>query len=463
MTHDMIDDLNRSAKLFIDSHAASTVEEAVEKLHGFRMHLFIGAHAATSPTHQAALLTALNCGRRTFLGGVSVSGALDAPPASSVTPGATLADAVRHLHGQVVEDICPGIPLVSIGAPPEVDARAFAVRTTFDGWCGGLLPLGSASLPEQVEFTPAGILAGALAVSEVFAHLNGEKMAGYRQIGLSLWDLDASADWRSPESSGSMPSLLPADFWLIGLGHLGQAFLWTIGLMPFANPADVRLFLQDSDVAGGSTESTSVLTEASDKGKLKTRICGDWAQSCGFTIRLIERRFDTDLRVVHDEPMLALCGVDNPEARSILEGAGFATVLEAGLGAGVIDFRLMRTHNFPAAVSAKEIWAEHEEPDVPSSDADRTKIAASRPAAYADLHARGDLDECGLTRLAEVAVGAPFIGMVAAAVLLSQSIRMVCDGTRIAVFNLDLRAPDHRSCVKQNGSGIVLFKTTNAG
>lgn len=64
-----------------------------------------GPGSAVSATHQAALLTALNCGRRTFLGGVTVSGALDAPLAVAVTPGETLREAVEALQGRVIAAI----------------------------------------------------------------------------------------------------------------------------------------------------------------------------------------------------------------------------------------------------------------------------------------------------------------------------------------------------------------------
>jgi len=225
-------------------------------------------------------------------------------------------------------------------------------------------------------------------------------------------------------------------------------------MLPFVDPSRVRLFLQDADEAGKSTDSTSVLTVAADVGRLKTRICADWAARRGFRTNLIERRFAADMRVGHGEPMLALCGVDNPQARSILDGAGFATIFEAGLGSGVDDFSLIRTHSFPAPAGTRDIWGD----DEPA----RSLPSAGRPPAYTGLKERGELDECGLTRLAEVAVGAPFVGMTASAVLIAQIVRMVIDGSRPTVLNLDLRALQHRSLVPRDGSDIVVFATTQS-
>lgn len=173
----------------------------------------------------------------------------------------------------------------------------------------------------------------------------------------------------------------------------------------------------------------------------------------GFKTRLVERRFAEDLRVARDEPLLAFCGVDNPQARALIEGAGIATVFEAGLGSGVNDFRLIRTYSFPGPNKASVLW--------PQVDAPGANHAAEEPPAYQDLETRGELDTCGLTRLAQVAVGAPFVGTVTAAVVLSQMIRTVVDGIRPAILNIDLRAFQHRIAVQCGNADIVLFGLTS--
>ena len=448
---DLIEGLNRSAKLFVDSGVAATVEAAIAKLQAFRLHITIGERASSSLTHQAALLTALNCGRRTFLGGVTVSGSLDAPLAVPIVPATTLADAIKYLEGQIVEVPPVDVPVIAIGTP-DVVCGAFTVRTTFEGWRGAVIPASAPALTERTEFPLSGVVAGALAIAEAFAHLNEEVMAGNREIGMSLWDM-AHGDWRSDATDGPLPDVLPADFWVIGLGHLGQAFLWAIGSLPYPEPSEVRLFLQDIDAASASTESTSVLTFAADEGEMKTRICAAWAKARGFSSRMVERRFAQDFKVAHDEPALALCGVDNPQARALLDGAGFASVFEAGLGNGAADFRLIRTHSFPANNSASMIWGDPKGSFETATDVD------GLPGAYQDLRDRGSLDQCGLTRLAEVAVGAPFVGMVAAAALIAQTIRMTIDGRRPVVCNLDLTCLQHRSIVLQEMADTVLFRT----
>ncbi len=460
MSETIIDALNRTAKLFIDSGAATTVDEAMAMLGTFTMHLTIDAAAAESPTHQAALLTAINCGLRSLLGGVTVDGALDAPLAIAVTSGLTLGDAVLELGGAIAP--CPPeAPLVVIGGEAKTAPAKFAIRTTCDGWRGGIVPLGDAGLTLRTEFTVSGAFAGALAVAEVFAHLNGEVMAGRRSVGLSLWQLDSDRNWLLPHDDEPMVIDLPSEFWVIGLGHLGQAYLWTIGLLPYAERSDVRLFLQDVDRAGKSTKSTSLLTRAYDERRLKTRICADWAEQRGFNTAIIERRFDTDFRRSAVEPGLALCGVDNPDARRILDEAGFAMVLEAGLGNGAEDFRLIRVHSFPAAKRSADIWPTTALADDKGDDSGRAERLKDQPA-YIDLREKGDLDECGLTQLADVAVGAPFVGVTAAAVVVGQAVRAVSGGPRVIVANLDLRSVDYRSALTGPEADLITFATAKA-
>lgn len=458
MSDDVIDELNRTAKLFIDNGAAASVDDALAKLATFSMHLKMDAADAASPTHQAALLTALNCGLRCFLGGVTVDGSLDAPLATPVANGPTLGDAVAELGGTIAP--CPpGAPLVVVGGAAQLATVGFAIRTTCDGWRGGIVPAASAGLTTKTEFVLSGALAGAFAVAEVFAHLNGDVIAGHRSVGLSLWDLDADRDWQSSDHSEPVVMDLPSDYWVIGLGHLGQAYLWAIGLLPFADRSAVRLFLQDVDRAGKSTKSTSLLTKAEDKGLLKTRICANWAERRGFETAIIERRFGADFRRSNLEPGLALCGVDNPDARRILDEAGFAMVFEAGLGNGVEDFRLIRVHSFPASKHSAEIWPTTAQAD---GDGDNDAAKLKIQPAYVELRDRGDLDECGLTQLADVAVGAPFVGVAAAAILLAQAVRAVAGAPRVTVANIDLRSVAHRSAVTGQQLDLVTFATSKA-
>jgi len=433
----LADRLNRLVKLAMDTGEASSIEDAEKLFSGYRLAVAVGEDVRYSATQQAALLTVINCGRRSLLGGVEVEGIAGMPLLLPLHPYRTLEEAVSSLGGKVVGAVSPNVPLVVVGDGREDTDRAFAVRTTFDGWAGGIVPVRAQELrlAERQEFIPSGVLSGAVAVAEAFQHLRGgNPAAGRRNVGLSLWRPEA--DWRERQAVGPVITRLPSALWLIGIGNVGQAYLWTIGLLPYENPNEVQLVLQDYDVLAPSNDSTSLLTQQALIGARKTRAIAHWADSRGFRTAIIERRFASDFRVGADDPAVALCGVDNALARSALEDAGFARVIEAGLGYGIRDYLGFRTHVFPGSRRAHDIWRAEE---------NGREIRTDLPA-YQALEATG-ADQCGLTKLAGRTVGAPFVGAVAATVVVGELLRMVNGGHTYELIDGHLRNLDHRTVV----------------
>jgi hypothetical protein len=179
------------------------------------------------------------------------------------------------------------------------------------------------------------MLAAALAINEAFLFVRRETgAAGRRAVGFSLWRPDPHFDWLAGPGDEPTLSLLPSRLWLIGLGHLGQAYLWALGLLPYRDPGELSLVLQDVDVVTPSTESTSILTEAKLVDQKKTRTMAAWAERCGFRTAIHERIFEASFRRQETEPSVALCGLDNALGRRALDEVGFDFVAEAGLGRG---------------------------------------------------------------------------------------------------------------------------------
>ncbi len=431
------DRLNRLVKLAVDTGEAATIEDAQRLFAGYRLAISVGADAARSATGQAALLTAVNTSRRSLLGGVEVAGIADAPLLVPLMPYRTLDEAVLGLGGKIVDAARQDAPLVVIGDGAAKAGHRFAVRTTFEGWTGGIVPADADAmrLGERRELVPSGVLAGALAVAEAFQHLRGNQpAAGRRSAGLSLWRPEL--DWRDPEAAGPDIVRLPSALWLIGLGNLGQAYLWTLGLLPYADPYAVRLVLQDFDVLAESNDSTSLLTQPALVGQYKTRAMAQWAERRGFRTAIVERRFRPDFRAGAPDPAVALCGVDNALARAGLEDVGFGRIIEAGLGSGTSDFLGFRTHVFPGARKAQDIWG---------SDAVDSTIHLDLPA-YKSLAASG-ADRCGLTRLAGRTVGAPFVGAIAGAAVVAELLRLVNGGRGYDLIDAHLKDLSHRTVV----------------
>lgn len=430
------DELNRTLKMMLDSGEAASIEEAQRIFEGFRLQIHIGDDVGTSPTLQAALLTAVNTGRRCFLGGVTVVGETDVRLLTPWRRCQTLREAIVDLQGATSADLDDNAPQVFIGnTDPDIPVNEFAVRATFDGWRGGIVPVEDGiRLDERLEFTSAGVLAGSLAVAEAFQFVRGRNaLAGHRAVGLSLWRPDSEASWLEDRENGPLLEILPSRLWLIGLGHLGQAYLWTLGFLPFSDPGEVSLVLHDFDTLVTANDSTSPLTNKEIVGQKKTRAIADWCEERGFRTVINERRFAPNFKIEDDEPRIALCGVDNEAARAALEDVGFDRIIEAGLGRGSDEYLAFQLHAFPAAKPARKIWD--------GSAATSQQDLSDKPA-YRELSDKG-LDQCGLTMLANRSVGASFVGVFASTLVVAELLRMTIGAHSYEIIDGTLRSLEH--------------------
>jgi len=413
--------LHRAAKYFMDSGRVATHDAAMDLLERFGLTVHAGPELARSADHQTALLTLVNAARRTLLGGIEITGLTDAPSVSPLAPGRTLSVAVREFGGQIVPQPRPDWPSAVIGDADILATQAPSWRVTWEGWRGGVIPVRHGGpLAETGAIALAPALAAAVCAGEAFAyHAGDHPMAGRRAAGLSLWR--PGADWRAADPSEPALAYLPSKLWLIGLGNLGQAFAWLLACLPYEDRARVQLLLQDFDRLAPSNDSTSLLSSLRDVGRRKTRVVAEWLDERGFESLVEERHFGPWISRASDEPSVALCGVDNALARAALEKPGFDLVVEAGLGAGPQAFRSFSMHTFPASRSAEQIWSRQ----VAAADDN----FEDRPAYQALRH--DGMDQCGLAQLASRTVGVPFVGLIAAALAVSELLRRLHGGTAL--------------------------------
>ncbi|HXI18890.1 MAG TPA: hypothetical protein VNM48_21200, partial [Chloroflexota bacterium] len=381
-----------------------------------------------------AAATALPCllGGVTYVGpdqplGARWRGHPDAPAPSRVA--ATLeAFGVQRATG-----IDPQVPCIAIGVAPT----GMGVRATFDGWTAAVVPLKDPALAERGDCAAAAVLAGAMAVAEVFQYYRGtQPLACQRPIGWSLWE--PWAPWLEASRGPNLTALLESA-WLVGLGNLGQAYLWTLGLLPYAADQG-HLVLQDFDFVSRSNNSTSLLSRQIDVGRRKTRMAAAWAEHRGFRTSLIERPFAADFSLSGDEPAVGLIGVDNPAARRLVERVGFERIVEAGLGRGPSDYLGITVHTFPASRNAQDCWAE------PVSPPTNPALATVQKEAYLRLHAASG-DGCGVLRLAGRSIATPFTGAAAGALVVGELLRLCHGGPRVEYTALHLGRPDDRTVI----------------
>lgn len=422
--------LHRTAKYFMDSGRAESHDEAMALLTQFGLNIYAGPEIATSVHHQNALLTIVNMASRTFLGGIQVIGLPDVQCVSSLAPDRSLIRAVTELgsktHSKPLEDW----PSVVLGSVEHPASHKPSWRITWNGWRGGVIPTRDGKrLNETDAMHLAPLLAASACTAEVFAyHAGDHSMAGRRSMGLSLWD--PSRDWLAVDPTEPVLTSLPSRLWIVGLGNLGQAFAWALAVLPYEDRAIVELVLNDFDRMSESNESTSLLSYKADVGRKKTRVVAEWLEERGFSTFLEERRFGEWIVRAPDEPSVALCGVDNALARAALEKPGFGLVVEAGLGGGPEAFRSISVHTFPASCSAEEIW---------SRQVGQEYGSVENMPAYVALKHKG-LDSCGLAQLASRTVGVPFVGAIAACLVLAELLRRLHGGQAYELISTSVAA-----------------------
>ena len=443
------DALHRTTKLELDEGRARTVDEAHDIVARYILQIDVGTGVSESETRQAMLLTAINAASRAFLGGVRVRLDDSGPMGVGWAQGMNVATAVETYGGEVVESLDWEYPTLVIGNVAGQPPGSIVLRMTWQGWSGGVVEEAKDRLAESMEFPLAGMLAAALGVSEAFQNLRGNAVAGRRSIGLSLWE--PQIQWRDESAFGEPCVYLPKRLWLIGLGHLGQAYAWALGLLPYGNRPDVVLLLQDYDSVVKANKSTGMLSDDASIKHKKTRVVARRLEVLGFDTAITERRFDSATRRSVEEPAVALVGVDDPAPRRLLEGAGFDLIVDAGLGGGTQNYLDILMHCFPSGVKAETAWEE------------RSGSAASSVVdqpAYVEIHDQlsrtteltdGEI-RCGIIEVAGTSIGAAFVGCVAATIVVSEVLRALAGGPRFEVLSISLRSP-HKSHISNNTRG----------
>ena len=390
----------RLAKILVDSENIS-FDEAQDRLRALTLEVIVGPEAA-SPAAHAAILTAVSVASRTFIGGVRMRGAIEQPLNSALPLKAgSLAEAAVQA-GASVFDGHPSrrIFVGTSGVPTE----AWSVSPWWNGWVVGTAKPGEARWDAGDNPLP-GIAAGALAVGAAFEVERGHCHGLHTEV--NLWPVGAGEV--APHFA---EVFLPGAIWLIGLGNLGQAFLWTLAALPYANPANVSLVLQDYDKISEENWATSVLVKEEIYGVLKTKIAEQWALDKGFDVRRVDRRLLSSDRLDNSDPRLALSGVDKVEARKLMAKVGFDCIIDAGLGRTASDFDRYRVTVFDHIRSIDRHFAEQKDEPI--------EEAILEGKAYQRLEA--EIGRCGTVEIGGASVAAPYVSALAAAVATSRAI-----------------------------------------
>ncbi|MFA6286148.1 MAG: hypothetical protein WC661_02090 [Opitutaceae bacterium] len=406
-----------------------TYDAAEAILRSISLRIVLPATFANRAASQAAFLTAINTAQRAFLGGVQLEFPTMAPLRLNLSGGATLGDAVA-LTGYEEKSIQRPTHSIFIGAP-DASAQDDDVCAHADGWRAGVSDVGAMAdflCGDGDDLALGGIMAGALAVHRCFVRATSlPALSLDAPLGLSLWN--PKEDWRIPIEQKL--KALPTRFWLLGLGHLGQAFIWSLALLPFPEPRDVEFLLQDFDSIDESNKGSGLLCDARSIGRMKTRHCAEWLEKLNFKTKLTERKFGAEVRCEEDEPRIAFCGFDRAAPRRFLEKANFDLVIECGLGGSLADFDQIDINVFPSTRhTAEKLWG--------------ATVDTSRPVDESLVRLFGGEDQaCGALQIdvAGKSVSTSFVGAMASALVVAELLRTFNKGPRFDAVTFDARNP----------------------
>ena len=425
------DDFSRTEKLLVDRDGL-TFAQAKAELASRILQLDIGSDWQGTSGVPAAVLTAVNCGARAFLGGVNVRLKNDGVIERGWGQGLLLSDAVVRFGGTIVSAHKADHLTVAFG-DPKTPVGHLVVHATWSGWSGGVVTDASKRLDERHGNPLSGALAGAIAVSECFQNQFHGPVAARRDAGLSLWRPGAA--WLDGNLAGPKLQYLPDALWLAGLGHLGQAYAWVLGLLDYPADTHPEVLLQDVDVISAANLSTTMLAEDADRGRRKTRVVLAKLAKQGFDAILVERLFDEHTGRQDAEPPVILCGFDSYQARRrALGDAGFARTIDAGLGSGHDRYLNILVRVFNGAFDSNTVYRDPDEPLL-------TVLGAGYELEIANQVEDGGNEadvRCGIVDLAGKAVAASFVGAVAAALVIAETVRPLHGGPGNELVSVDL-------------------------
>lgn len=396
---ELVEVLNRTVKLALDDGRVASLAEAQALFEGFNLRIVVGSGFSKAPAQEAAMLTLLTAAPKTFLGGVEIVGAVDERCTLAWFAKRTLAEVAQEAGARVGTSPSAHAPrpsqaaTIHVGDSVLTEGPSFVVSLQLSAVGFDICPHEPAH-SERTAPVEVGVAAAGAALSEAFAHVyRRSAMAGARRLSFRMPGLAAV---KRPDA----PS------WIVGLGHLGQAFLWTLALSRAGDACVVKL--TDFDNVSESSLSTCLMVKDADVGKLKVDVVGDRLSELGFTVQRDPGRLNLDGGPLDSGVGVAIVVVDNIALRRSLDRLKGVRIFEGGIGSGTEGFTRVQLHAFPGPRLARDVWA--------GEDPHASRVVdISAPAYQALLKQSGD--ECGTTLLAGRSIATPFVGAFAGGVL----------------------------------------------
>lgn len=410
--------LSRITKSLTDSLNIE-FSHAEQRLASAYVAIIADENSRSSIAGQAALLTALATARKVFSHVVLIT-AKDINLRCPIPGASTLVSAARILGAEISPEL-PSTATHTVIMNFSQPDRGFVVRCWWDKWHSGILPSWD-DRPLGEGWNPlVGSYSGALAIREIFAQILGSRV-NPRSSVISIWE-----PWKKAEDAESGPTkiFIPKTLWIVGLGHLGQGFLWNLGMLPAHGE---KLILQDYQYAGIENEATGLLTNHTSIGKRKTRVAADWVEQFGWKTELVERKFTSETTISPEDPSIVISALDMPQPRIDVLAAGFTHMIDTGVGHGPVDFESSQIRVLPKG--APSSWKH-------GAEQIRQESLMDKPA----YKAIAKTNQCGAYQLANASVAVPFVGAVVGALAVTQALRIAAMLDSPSLFQIELSAP----------------------
>lgn len=422
------DVVSRSLLALVDDGVFADLRSAEAHLAEFQPTILVGAASCSSYSAQAATLAAVTCAVRAFHG-AHVRLDADTNNLWRGSSARTLAAAIVEVGGDLQAPRNGKVAILIGDAKLGSNNFDYVLRVTWEGWKAIVLPGDESERAGEDEGNVLSALAASgLAINEIFSLAKERLLACAKVIQLDLWDLGEGGSATGPRPIAHVP----ADWWLVGLGHLGQANAWVISWLPRAKDRMVSVTLQDDETIVRANLSTSLCALDSDLGIKKTRAVARVLDRAGYSTRILERRLEPQFEARPDERPVALFGVDNLETRRTSDHHNWPLVVDVGLGSSGADFGAISMHVFPGRVKSQDVAAWEPENN-PEERRREQRLAKKGFQALLEQH-----DVCGVETLAGTNVAASFVGLVAACLAVSEALRTIQGGPIFSSAGLEL-------------------------
>jgi molybdopterin/thiamine biosynthesis adenylyltransferase len=414
---------NRAAIGLAELHNTD-LPEANKMMDNSQVWLIAHNSIIQSLTEQMAFITAVNIAKRVFLGGVNCI-LPEVVPNLLVLKSNSFTDLVIY-YGGTLTTVTPDKNDVKLlfGAECYDDN---CLEVVAEGWRGGVnfhdqerIIFAKKDNPISLGPVAAASLACYFAFCKIFKLIDSDLVIN---TGVSLWNINSGTEWHKNSNDGPRNINMPRKIWALGLGHLGQAYLWTCGLMPFNDPSKVLFLLQDDDIVESENIGSQVLCNDSDIGFPKTRACLKFLEDLNFKTRIVEKRFlpgNSEEEWIMKFPFL-LNGVDNVLTRRIINKNYHKLFLDGATNGSSSLFDSFTLKNVTYIEKALDIiW--------PITETGESVLHKNLNERY------NKENNCGI--LTNIGISVPFVGLFGATFLIAELLRSLNEGTIYSIVSV---------------------------